>query len=631
MTDKTYEVKIVYIESAGFDIEIKKLSPNDLEDKLAYLAREKGLIKKSLYDDFLLATCLANINDFLTHLQNRGTNLQNLNIIRAEIVSKIIEVNVVLSPENLVINKNSVVKFARPDDTNVTKLVDNEVWNTDTYKETENKFLNNNIQHGDKSVLDTSKIKSIKDLDYIPVQKFWKRLKQYVTVKQFPEDSADIILGGREFPTRSSFEQYVVTICIEEIEDLLVRLDSLGLPATVPPSKLVHELFELCSLSNPFLDFANCKCDSCEDDGEVRSPKFKVASESDEEKISAHINKLFKDVPKNTLIDLGSLIKNKVVGQDKAIDDVVDAIQRSSVGLKDPNQPLGSFIFAGYSGCGKTYAAKILAESLIGGSRGLITVDCSEYASEHEYAKLIGSPAGYIGHEAGGYLTNAIRKQPFSVVLFDEIEKANEKVHQLLLQIMDEARLTDGKGNPASFKDAVIIMTSNVGVKEVSDISRRIGFGDVSVVTSEKREKAIDGALKKKFTPEFINRITSIVHFAALKKEHYNNIIKLELDKLKTNLKLSGTEYSQIQLEFDDSLINYIYTTGIDEKYGARPLKRSIEREIATPLARKLLNDGIRGNSVVKLSIKDDKLITDIVESDVSDPPFYMNAGEGNE
>jgi ATP-dependent Clp protease ATP-binding subunit ClpC len=627
--NKKYEVTQIHIESAAFDILIMEIPEDEIEDKLTYLSREKGLIKKSLYDDFIIATCVANINDFLTHLNQRGTNLKKLNEIRSEIVENIIAINRFLDPNVLVLNKNKVVKIGTSDDTDVTKLIDNEFWNKDTYKETEQQILHNQDV---KKSLDLSKIKSLKDLEYTPVQKFWKRLGQYVTIKQFPEESVDIILGGREFTTRTAFEQYVVTICIEEIEDLFLRLDSLGIPNRVSPPILVHELYELCKASNPFLDFGNYKGEEM-DEMDPFATMHRTASEGEEsESMPTRKTKLFKQVKKEDLLGLGNTIKKRVVGQDDAVDNLVDAIQRSSVGLKDPNHPLGSFIFAGYSGCGKTYTAKILAESLIGSPRGLVNIDCSEYASDHEYAKLIGAPAGYIGHEAGGYLTNAIRKNPFSVVLFDEIEKASDKVHQLLLQVMEEARLTDGKGHAVSFKDAIIIMTSNIGVKEVSDISKTIGFGSVSTITDEKRSQAIEKALKKQFKPEFLNRLTAIINFSTLTKEHYLDIIKLELEKLKVNLKLSGTEFSQIILNFEDSLLNYIYDLGIDDKYGARPLKRAIENEISTPLARKLLNDNVTGQASATLSVKKKKLVIDIrEEDDVVNPPFYMEIGSNNE
>ena len=627
--NKKYEVTRVYINSAAFDLLIMTLPDDEVEDKLTYLTREKGLVRKSLYDDFIIATCVANINDFLMHLNQKGTDLKKLNEIRSEIVKNIIVLNKALDPNDLVLNKNNVVKMSRPDDKDVIKLVDNEFWNKDTYKETERQILRG---QGHKKPLDLSKIKNLNDLEYTPVQKFWKRLGHYVTIKQFPEESADIILGGREFSTRTSFEQYVVTICIEEIEDLFVRLDALGLPNRVSPHVLVHELYELCSASNSFLDFNEYKGADV-DDMDPFSTMHRTASEGEyPESMMMPKTKLFKQVSKETLLNLGGVIKEKIVGQDEAVEDLVDAIQRSSVGLKDPDHPLGSFIFAGYSGCGKTYTAKIFTDALIGSRRGLIPIDCSEYSSEHEYAKLIGAPAGYIGHESGGYLTNAVKKQPFSVILFDEIEKANERVHQLLLQIMDEARLTDGKGNSVSFRDTIIIMTSNVGVSEVNEISRTIGFGKVNEVTDEKRTKAIGNALKKKFKPEFLNRVSSIINFAALTKDNYINIIKLELDKLKVNLKLSGTEFSQINLSFDDSLLDYIYNVGIDEKYGARPLKRAIEHKISTPIARKFLKEEVYGEASAAISAKKGKLNINITkENKAVNPPFYMEAGMENE
>jgi len=308
----------------------------------------------------------------------------------------------------------------------------------------------------------------------------------------------------------------------------------------------------------------------------------------------------------------------------------VASIQRASVGLKDPEQPIGSFIFTGYTGVGKTYAAKILAEELIGSRHGIVIVDCSEYASEHEYAKLIGAPGGYIGHENGGYLTNAIKKNPFSVVLFDEVEKANDRVHQLMLQIMDEARLTDGRGQQVSFRDTIVIMTSNLGVKEVQNVSKTIGFGDAAKLTKEKRVNAVKAALKKKFKPEFLNRITCMVNFDVLTKKDYMRIIKLELEKLKKNLKVNRTEYSKLDVTFDKTLYNYIYTAGIDEKFGARPLKRAIEREVSTPLAKKLLEDNVDcSNTKVTVSAKNGKVVIDVTyTTKVDAPPFYMEAGK---
>jgi ATP-dependent Clp protease ATP-binding subunit ClpC len=200
-----------------------------------------------------------------------------------------------------------------------------------------------------------------------------------------------------------------------------------------------------------------------------------------------------------------------------------------------------------------------------------------------------------------------------------------------MLQIMDEARLTDGRGNKVSFRDTIVIMTSNLGVKEVQDVSKTIGFGNASKLTKGKRENAVTEALKKKFKPEFLNRVTCIVDFDILTKKDYMKIIKLELEKLKRNLKLNRTSYSKLSIKFDKTLHKHVYNTGIDEKFGARPLKRAIEREVSTPLAKKVLRSDIDcDNTTITVSSKAGEVIIDIVESTSIDaPPFYMGAGSG--
>jgi hypothetical protein len=641
MKDNTkYEVIRVHIESMSFDVMILKLPENELDDRLTYLTRDKGLIEKSKFDDFLIATCITNVNAVVEYLQQTKVTLDQVNAIRLEMVDNIIKVNPLLDPNNMVINKNNVVKISKRNNKSLKKLTDNELWMSDIYATPtmDNSKLSDipHVSYDQEDTtknkkVDTSKIRNLKDISYVPIQKFWKRLGQYVTIKQFSEIDADVITGGREFPTLASYRQYIVTVCVEDIEDLFQKLDQLGLPKRVPSQDLIYELYDLCIISNQFLapDATKPSCESDIFNQQKTATSDKGLPENTENTAKV---KLFKQVKKETLLGLSSEMKTKVIGQDQALDTLVEAIQRASVGLKDPDHPLGAFVFAGYSGTGKTHTAKVLAELLTGSGRGLVSVDCSEYSSDHEYSKLIGAPSGYIGYEQGGYLTNAIKKQPFSVVLFDEIEKASDKVHQLLLQVMDEARLTDGKGHPVSFKDTIIIMTSNIGVKEVDAIGKTIGFGDANVITNDKRTQAVESALKNQFKPEFLNRLTSIINFNSLTKENYLQIIKLELEKLKLNLKLSGTEYSQTRLKFDESLLEYIYGKGIDESYGARPLKRYIEQEVSTPLARKLLQEPIPEMSMVFVSIKDGTLSIDVVkgQDDVpNNPPFYMGNSAG--
>jgi hypothetical protein len=633
---ENYKAVKVYLETVQYSLLIFQIPDDELDDKLTYFTREKGLIAKSLYHDFLIATFVSNVSQFLQHLQQKGTDKKQLNEIRAEVVDKILEINPKLIPSNLVINANHVLKLRDgPKKNNENFLSENDFWKKDVYKDGEMSLGN----PADKK-LDKSAIQNVKDLEFILVQKFWRRIGQYVNIKQFEPGSELVILANRNFSARTSFEQYVITICVEEIEDLFMRLDKIGLPNRVSPHILIHELYEICRKSNPFLDFDVYKDTTGEDipDEQDSADPFEAfqsaAQNNPEEALSDALKKkkikLFRDVDKKKLLNLGTRMKKKIMGQSKPIDDLVDSIQRASVGLKDPDQPIGSFIFTGYTGVGKTYAAKILAEELIGSRHGIVIVDCSEYASDHEYAKLIGAPAGYIGHENGGYLTNAIKKNPFSVILFDEVEKANDRVHQLMLQIMDEARLTDGRGNKVSFKDTIVIMTSNLGVKEVQSISKTIGFGDVAKLTKENRVEAVTAALKKKFKPEFLNRVSGMVNFDMLTKKDYMRIIKLELDKLKRNLKVNRTEYSKLNVTFDKTLYNHIYKTGIDENFGARPLKRAIEKEISTPLAKKLLKDNVDcSNTKANVSVNNGEIVIDIVYSTKVDaPPFYMEAGK---
>lgn len=628
MNTTKYEVVQRYIKSASYNILILEIPKKEINDKLTFFTREKGLIPKSLFDDFLIANCITNINDFLGHINQKKSSLEELNKIRHEVIKNIIEVNEGFNPENLVINDNYVVKVKDGSDKSRILLTENEFWSKDIYEE-------GALVDAENKKLDKSKIKSVKDLKYTIVKKFWRRIGHYINIKQFEPGSGEIILNERTFNTRSAFEQYVVIVCVDEVEDVFTRLDSLGLPQRVSSPTLIHELFELCRDSNPFLDFNLYKDNGVEDPLEIMDDPFASFQQSAKVGLGDGVPsttkklKLFKHVKEEALLKLGDGIKKRILGQDKAVSDIVDAVQRASVGLKSVEQPIGSFLFTGPTGVGKTYSAKILAEELIGNRNGLVTIDCSEYSSDHEYAKLIGSPAGYVGWEQGGYLTNAIQKNPFSIVLFDEIEKASDKVHQLLLQIMDEARLTDGKGKPISFKDTIVIMTSNLGVDEVKDIEKTIGFGDTNKVTSDKRIKAVEKALKKAFKPEFLNRINSVVHFQILSKQNFLDIIKLELEKLKINLKLNKTKYSKLNIHFDKSLYNYIYKKGIDEKYGARPLKRSIENDISAPLARKLLSENIESNSSIKISVtKKDKLKIDVKKSK-KEKLIYTNNNSG--
>ena len=647
MSKGDYEVFKRFLEEGDFNVLILKVPVDEIEDKLAYLARDKGQISRSFFEDYIIATCVANINQLLYHLNQQVENPPNLLEVRAELMAAIIEINPQFDPNSLIVNKNFVIKIkeGKKLEDGEKLLIDNKYWETSYYEDvnkprTEDGDKIDKIKkaHDHKSKdqrKSTDDLRNVDDLEYTIVQKWWKRIQQYITVKQFKAEDAEDILRQRYFHNRTSFQTFIVSVCVMDFEELFSILDGMGVPARVAPPILMHELYQLCHVVNDFLTYENAQelADENEEEDirqDQRRSFKKSAADSMQRYMKQKPKKGFKDVPKEDLLNLSNNMKVFLVGQDTAVNEMTDAIQRASVGLKDPVRPIGSFLFAGQTGVGKTLATKVLADELIKGKDNIVTIDCSEYSSDHEYAKLIGAPSGYIGHEAGGFLTNAIIKSPFSVVVFDEVEKASYKIHELLLQILEEGRLTDGKGRTVSFSEAVVIMTSNIGVKEVESIGKTIGFGDVAKITDNKRGKAVEKALKNKFKPEFLNRIDSIIYFSSLLKKHYMRIIDIELYKLNDNLRSNDTEYKKLELKFDDKIKDFIYKEGIDEQYGARPLKRTIEKLVATPLAQKLLVDNVDKDSVIDITVYRKKASFRINKK-VDDAPFYMSNEEGIE
>jgi ATP-dependent Clp protease ATP-binding subunit ClpA len=635
MKDKSnYKVHEVFCKEVDYELLIIEIPLEEIDDKLAYFAKEKGYIPKSYYDDYIIATCVANINQLLHKLSKDTDAVKDpidLPTLKVKIIELVLEHNPYLCYNRIVLNKNKVLKVKEKG----KRLCKGEHWLKDNkYWHSPEKELIKKDKEETNILNDTEiDIKDIDDLDFSIEKMWWKRIGRYVEIKKYNRNAVPSLLKNRFFHNRTSFATFVVTVCVIDFEGLFQLLDNMGIPARVAPPLLMHELYELCQECNPYLTFDTAQDLSAQDSGEQDKSECSSCGNDDKKKMSSGAGtskydkskqkKRFRDVPKSDLINLASNMRVSLIGQDKAVGSLAEAIQRASVGLKDPVKPIGSFLFAGTTGCGKSLASKVLADELIRDRNNLTVIDCSEYSADHEYSKLIGSPAGYIGFEQGGVLTNAVIKNPFSVIVFDEIEKASQKVFQLLLQVLDEGRLTDNKGTKVSFKDTVIIMTSNIGVKDVESIKKTIGFGSGNVVTKEKKAKAIEGAIKKKFKPEFLNRIDEIIYFNDLKKEDYNRIIDIELYKLNDNLQTNDTEYKSLTLSFDGKIKKVIYSEGIDAEYGARPLKRTIEKVVATPLAVKLLSGKVEKDAVIKVSATRNKAVFDIGVK-VEDPPFYM-------
>jgi ATP-dependent Clp protease ATP-binding subunit ClpC len=303
------------------------------------------------------------------------------------------------------------------------------------------------------------------------------------------------------------------------------------------------------------------------------------------------------------LINLEKELIGKIIGQDKAVSKVVKAIKRSRVGIKNKNKPV-SHMFLGQSGVGKTFLAKLLAEKVYGDEEALIRIDMSEYMEKHNVSRLIGSPPGYVGHEQGGQLTEKVRRKPHCVILFDEIEKAHDDVFNLLLQVLDEGQLTDGLGRKINFKNTLIILTSNIGVKEVSSFGKTMGFNTSNSIIDEetKVKDIINKALKKKFRPEFLNRIDETIIFNKLSKDDINKIILLEINKLEGKL-----EELNLKFKISSEAVNFIADKGYDENYGARPINRAIQHYIEDPISDEILNNNIIEFDTVNITLSKNK------------------------
>jgi ATP-dependent Clp protease ATP-binding subunit ClpC len=308
----------------------------------------------------------------------------------------------------------------------------------------------------------------------------------------------------------------------------------------------------------------------------------------------------------NKLVQMAANVQGKVIGQEEAVKKVVKAIQRNRAGLKDPNKPIGSFIFLGPTGVGKTQLAKILSKELFDSEEALVRIDMSEYMEKFAVTRLIGAPPGYVGYEEGGQLTEKVRRKPYAVVLLDEIEKAHPDVFNMLLQVLDDGHLTDSLGRKVDFRNTIIIMTSNIGARQLKDFGTGVGFstGAKKDSSDDNAKGVIENALKKAFAPEFLNRIDDVIMFNSLVKEDIHKIIDIELAKLYGRINSLG-----YQIKITDVAKDFIEEKGYDIQYGARPLKRAIQKYVEDPLAEEIIRNPISEGDMIEIDLDDKKEI----------------------
>jgi len=405
--------------------------------------------------------------------------------------------------------------------------------------------------------------------------------ERYITDREFPDKAFDII---DEVGARSQVEVKMPEI-IEKLKEQAHDIKQEKLD--VVKKQNYEEAASLRDKERRILD-------------KLDSEKKKFESELQTQKKEVTVELVYEVVSNMTKIPMSKLNSNetqllakleerlgsKVIGQSEAVSRIAKSIRRNRLGIKDPNKPIGSFIFLGSTGVGKTHLAKQLAKEMFGSEENLIRMDMSEFQEKHTISRLIGAPPGYVGYDEGGQLTEQVKNKPYSVILFDEIEKANKDIFSTLLQVLDDGHITDGLGRKINFKNCVIIMTSNIGVKKLEDFGTGVGFKSSTntYVEEEYKRDMLKKELKKFFAPEFLNRIDEVVIFNTLKRDEVKQIVKLEMDKLCE--RLVKLKYN---ITYDESVLDLISEVGFDETYGARPLKRAIQDKVEDFISEEVL------------------------------------------
>jgi ATP-dependent Clp protease ATP-binding subunit ClpC len=428
-----------------------------------------------------------------------------------------------------------------------------------------------------------------------------KLADRYITDREFPDKAFDIM---DEVGARMQTELKVP----QSIEDLKKKAAEIrNQKIEVVKKQNYEQAAQLRDKEKKLLDKLDTEKKKFEE--EMINNKKEISLEDVYDVVSnmtkIPVNKMSVDDTK-ALLNLDKELMGKVIGQDEAVKKIAKAIKRNRLGIKDPNRPIGSFVFLGSTGVGKTHLAKQLAKEMFGSEDSLIRVDMSEYQEKHTVSKLVGAPPGYVGYEEGGLLTEKVKNKPYSVILFDEVEKAHKDVFTVLLQILDDGHVTDSLGRKINFKNTLIILTSNLGVKKLQDFGTGIGFGTSTYGNEEAKKQVLMKEMKNFFSPEFINRIDDTIVFNSLSKDDIKKITEIELKKLTG--RLLEMNY---KICYDDTLVEYLSKVGFDELYGARPLKRAIQDKIEDLLSEEVLTGKMIENKTYNLKVDGETVVVE--------------------
>lgn len=422
---------------------------------------------------------------------------------------------------------------------------------------------------------------------------------RYITDRFQPDKSIDVI---DEAAAKVRMKAYSSPISVKEKEQELASLQK------EKEAAISTQNFERAAILRDKVKDISKEIEKSKNEWKENNDKNLVVTADDVAEVVAKWTGVplqnLKETESERLLHLEDELHKRVIGQDEAVHSVAKAIRRARAGLKDPKKPIGSFLFLGSTGVGKTELAKALAETMFGSEKHMIRFDMSEYMEKHEVSRLVGAPPGYVGYEEGGQLTDAIRLHPYSVILFDEIEKANFDFFNILLQVLDDGRLTDGQGRTVDFTNCIIIMTSNLGSKFLKDKSAHVGF--LSKEDTEKdfndRKTVIMNEVKRTFRPEFINRIDEMIVFHPLNKESLGAILKLLLKDVEKKI-----QHLHLSLDISEEAQEALISSGTDLEYGARPLRRTIQKEVEDPISELILKWGLQGKSTIHISTDENK------------------------